>query len=467
MITKSCLKFVALLIVSFFLGGCQNSNFAKLKEDPASIFKLAIKPKFTRTITDENNRDVTPVSLDGMLGGSLADKNAGSDFLSVMIYALERDPAIISRRRDIDAKMASIGYTEAQKDFQVSSTIYGGIEDITDNTKGVAVSLNASRLLYDGGLVDAQVDAARFETEAARLDLLATIDQRALRLGRIWVELEKYQMLQDKIDSRLKILDPLIGQLEQVAKAGVGDVSKVKAAQRTVSTIRVSETNISEGLAQAQLNFSNAFGQLEQDVHYDTELVSKLVPDEITTNLMQKAPLLLSQYSNYKASVARVASIKAKDEFNVGFQAMATRPFAGSSRDSDEQIGFVARKTLFNNKLLESEIEGAEAQVAGAAAAIKASFREGMRTIETAQQNILSMDKAIFLAKKNAAITAEEIIYLRQQLVIGGSTLDSVLSAEARLYEAEANEVNFLAEKQKSQLTILSTLGLLSKELDI
>ena len=90
-----------------------------------------------------------------------------------------------------------------------------------------------------------------------------------------------------------------------------------------------------------------------------------------------------------------------------------------------------------------------------------------MRTIETAQQNILSMDKAIFLAKKNAAITAEEIIYLRQQLVIGGSTLDSVLSAEARLYEAEANEVNFLAEKQKSQLTILSTLGLLSKELDI
>ena len=215
MITKSCL--VALLIVSFFLGGCQNSNLAKLKEDPTSIFKLAIKPKFTRTITDENNRDVTPVSLDGMLGGSLADKNAGSDFLSVMIYALERDPAIISRRRDVDAKMASIGYTEALKDFQVSSTIYGGIEDITDNTKGVAVSLNASRLLYDGGLVDAQVDAARFETEAARLDLLATIDQRALRLGRIWVELEKYQMLQDKIDSRLKILDPLIGQLEQVA----------------------------------------------------------------------------------------------------------------------------------------------------------------------------------------------------------------------------------------------------------
>ena len=200
----------------------------------------------------------------------------------------------------------------------------------------------------------------------------------------------------------------------------------------------MSETNILEGLAQAQLNFSNAFGQPSK-MYTDTELVSKLVPDEITTNLMQKAPLLLSQYSNYKASVARVASIKAKDEFNVGFQAMATRPFAGSSRDSDEQIGFVARKTLFNNKLLESEVEGAEAQVAGTAAAIKASFREGMRTIETAQQNILSMDKAIFLAK-NAAITAEEIIYLRQ--IIGGSTLDSVPGL-ARLCESRQTKLTF------------------------
>ena len=61
-------------------------------------------------------------------------------------------------------------------------------------------------------------------------------------------------MLQQKIDERLAILDPLIAQLERVAEAGIGDVSKVTAAQRTVSTIRVAETNISEGLAQAKFN---------------------------------------------------------------------------------------------------------------------------------------------------------------------------------------------------------------------
>ena len=77
-----------------------------------------------------------------------------------------------------------------------------------------------------------------------------------------------------------------------------------------------------------------------------------------------------------------------------------------------------------------------------------------------------SMDNAIRLAKENAKVTSDEIVYLRQQLVIGGSTLDSVLSAEARLYEAESREITFLADKRKSQLIIASTLGLLSSAFD-
>ena len=94
----------------------------------------------------------------------------------------------------------------------------------------------------------------------------------------------------------------------------------------------------------------------------------------------------------------------------------------------------------------------ADGQVGKVAANIRDTFREGVRTIDSDQHIIDSLDKAIVLARENASITAEEIIYLKQQLVIGGSTLDSVLSAEARLYDAESNEINFLAEKRKSQL---------------
>ena len=87
--------------------------------------------------------------------------------------------------------------------------------------------------------------------------------------------------------------------------------------------------------------------------------------------------------------------------------------------------------------------------------------------IENAEQTLLSMTKAIELAKTNAEITADEIAYLRKQLVIGGSTLENVLSAEAQLYEAESTAINFLAEQRKAKVSILTALGLLTPALGL
>ena len=184
-----------------------------------------------------------------------------------------------------------------------------------------------------------------------------------------------------------------------------------------------------------------------------------MVPSEIDDNLVKKSPLLKSQYASYQSSLARVKALRAKDGFDVGFEARAMRPFAGSGYDSDESIGLVGRKTLFNGGMLESEIKEAEALSEARLAQIKATYRSGARSIQAAIQNIESMEKAILIARENAKLTSDEIVHLRQQLIIGGSTLDSVLSAEARLYEAESKEIKFLAEKYKSQVQLSVRLG--------
>ena len=268
-----------------------------MKENPLNILKTNKVFGNGQSDSVENASSSAAKSLNQILDGSLTNGNSGSDFASVIRAALQDDPVIISKRQNVASKAASIGSTEAQKDFQVSSTFYGGIEDVTDNTKGLAVALSASRLVFDGGMVDAQIAAKKYQEQAARSELRAVIDERAARLGRIWIELEKYETLKDQIDSRLAVLDPLIDQLEQVAKAGIGDVSKVTAAQRTVATIRVTETNIAEGLEKARLDFANAFGDVKGDIRYDPELIAKLVPNNITDELTQKAPSLLAQYA--------------------------------------------------------------------------------------------------------------------------------------------------------------------------
>ena len=94
--------------------------------------------------------------------------------------------------------------------------------------------------------------------------------------------------------------------------------------------------------------------------------------------------------------------------------------------------------------MLESEIKEAEVMAEANLAQIKATYRKGAQSVKAAIQNIQSMEKAILIARENAKLTSDEIVYLRQQLIIGGSTLDSVLSAEARLYEAESKEIKLL-----------------------
>ena len=456
-------------MVPLLLAACQPQDFGKIKPDFSRIKKVSasVSSIGKRSIGSKNEDNDgtamdTPLSLKDILGGSLATNNQGADFLTSIKYALDTDPEIVFKRREVTAKLASVGAAEAQKDFQIGTTLYGGIEDVTDKTKGLALSLNASRMVFDGGRLDSQIASSLLEVEASKMDLAATIDRRANELFQKWLELEKYKSLQAQIDKRLSVLSPLIDQLEKVAEAGLGDVSKMTAAQRTVSAIKAEKTKVAEGLAQAQLDFSNAFGVLNNGVAFDYDFITSLVPSKIDDNLVQNSPLLKSQYASYQSSLARVKSLRAKDGFDVGFEARAMRPFAGSEYDSDESIGLVGRKTLFNGGMLDSEIKEAEAVSEVELARIKATYRSGARSVEAALQNVESMEKAILIARENAKLTSDEIVYLRQQLIIGGSTLDSVLSAEARLYEAESKEIKFLTEKYKSQVLIVSTFGLLS-----
>ena len=465
MYERQVLKVGYFIVLLFFVSGCQSPDFSNLKKAPSVILDLTKVATRSKRTSSQSLKHEKTIPLGEMLDGSLADTNSGSNFAEVIVYAIDSDPAIIAKRRNLESKLAEVGANIAQKEFQVGTTFYAGIEDITDDTKGAALAVNASRLIFDGGRLDSQIDSARFAAVSANMNLTAAVNDRAYSLCEIWLELEKYRKLQQQIDKRIAVLDPLIVQLERVAEAGIGDVSKVAAAQRTVSAIRIEQTSIAEGLIQAETAFLNSFGDLREEIPYDHKFITSLVPTSIDDEMIKSAPLIRAQYAAYQASLARVSSLKAKGGFNVGFEASALKPFAGSGYDSDEKVGLVARKTLFNGGMFEAEIQQAEAEAQAGVAQIQVTYRTGVQTVEMARKNIQSMDRAILIANKNAKLTSDEIVYLKQQLIIGGSTLDSVLSAEARLYEAESKEIKFLTEKHKSELIIVSSLGVLSNAL--
>ncbi len=446
--------FKTCFLTTAFLGlqACDQISFPDLAKATTELI--------TAGDPNENPKKVRQVSgLEVLIEGSGAKVDVDAGFLKALEQALDQDPVVLAAQSEVAASRASLLSTETGRNLQINASVLGGVEDITDETVGVAAILTATRILYDGGMLRAKIDSDAFMLKSVEQQYLSVRSQRALKLAYAWIELEHYRELKSLIVSRLEVLDPLFVQLDSVATAGVGDVSQVASAQRVVSSIRLAETDVEKKLQQAEIVFINGFGRLPVKAKYDASWVSKKVPTTEIDKLVANTSELLSVYWGYRAAEAAVVAVEAKNKFNLGFKAQLQRPFGGSGAGADESIGLVLSKDIYQGEQLKSQIKYAEDNANVMAARVRAAYREGDFLLASAQAMIKSMDESITLARINAKSSREEIDYLRKQLIIGGSTLQSVLSAEAQQYDAESMEINFIAERLKAEAAIVAASG--------
>ena len=446
--------------MSMLLAACDQSGLAALKSSlPMSIISNS------GAESSESPRQI--LELVDLIDTSAVKVDVEAGFSQAMGRALSQDPAVISAKNQLEGSKANLRMTESARDTQISATVLGGVEDITDETAGVAAILTANRMLYDGGKLNAKIDADLFNAKAAEQAYLAMRSERAMRLAYSWIELERYQGLEVLINTRLAVLDPLLVQLERVVSAGVGDVSQVAAAQRVVSMILVAEADVSGKYQQAKIAFVNGFGQLPVEARYDASMVSKGVSSSTSKKLLGNSPGLMTKYWAYRAAEASVVAVKAQNDFNIDLKVKFQRPFGGSDANSDESIGFALTKNLYQGDQLESQIKRAVDTARAKSAEILTVYQDGEMALLAAREMIKTMDRAIEIARRNAKSSREEIKYLKKQLVIGGSTLESVLSAEAQLYDAESKEISFIAERRKAEVKIVALTGVFTRILGL
>jgi outer membrane protein TolC len=418
--------------------------------------------------TDENQEKVRPtLELSALVRDSSPKVNVEAGFAKAMLQAIDQDPRVIASKNEVASSVAKLRITEAGRDTIYQATVLGGIEDITDTTAGAGATLTANRTLYDGGMLAAKINAGAYQLKSAKQLYLTIKAERALALAHAWIEFERYQKLEELILSRLAVLDPLLTQLESVATAGVGDVSQVAAAQRVVSNILVAEADVLEKFDQAKILFVDGFGRLPIKASYDTPWVLKTLPTSSVRQLVENSPGLLTKYWAYQASEAFVVAVEAQDDFNIGFQLKLQRPFGGTSSNSEESAGISLSRNLFQAGKLKAQVEGAEASAQARLAELRAGYRDGKVAISAARSAIKAMDSAVVLARSNSKSAREETQFLRKQLIIGGSTLESVLTAEARLYDAESREIGFIAERRKAEVAISALSGHFVRHLNL
>ena len=96
-------------------------------------------------------------SLEKVLQNNDATISTEDGFASSLLMAVNNDPSIQAAQDEMLVRRLGIDVLRTGKDFDVTSSFFGGVEDVTDNTKGLAIVLSAKRMVFDGGKLEAEI----------------------------------------------------------------------------------------------------------------------------------------------------------------------------------------------------------------------------------------------------------------------------------------------------------------------
>jgi hypothetical protein len=177
-------KYIILGLSSLLIfSGCTSQNIETLIEKPLSF----IQPELEGNLEAVTSTSAQAIPLLKLVENAFGEVNVDAGFGKSIKSAVESDPIVIAAKKQYDAELALVEALKSGKDFQVSGAVYSGVEDVSDETAGIAIVLSANRLLFDGGQLDNQISSTELGASAALNGYQATVNDRALNAAKAWV----------------------------------------------------------------------------------------------------------------------------------------------------------------------------------------------------------------------------------------------------------------------------------------
>jgi outer membrane protein TolC len=312
-----------------------------------------------------------------------------------------------------------------------------------------------------------QITAAQLDQRISYETYRQTLNENLLEAAQTWVTLREATRLNTLTQERLEVVRPLFGQVETVANSGVVDRSIVSAARRLVNDIRAAEVDTQDQLRQARTAFRRTFGKLPGSSAYNSEFVATRTKAKVGESHILIAPQVVSQFLRYQQSLANLESAKAQDSTRFALEANINEPLGDTTEEGSRTAGLVISRTFYDGKRTQARINQASVRVVEARDTLQAAYREQGRAVFGFKESLDSVYSTIALARDAHAIAQEEVDTFRRQLAIGQSSLESVLQAEVRLYQAESELIRLDAAKTNLQLNLLAALGRLPEAFGI
>ena len=361
--------------------------------------------------------------------------------------------------------MGQIGVVASARRPQLTgSANIGGIRETGSNaetTTGVAGGVNVSQLVYDGGASASAVNRTTALALSAQAGRVAQGNEIALSAAQAWINLWQYSERLRLMRARTAQMDTLIDQIERMASNGMLDRASLENAQRQIVDIKLEESRLVAGQAEAQVLFQRFFNARPSSITKPSELVTAAQARGLAQD-WQTAPGLQRQAAELLAAQAAVGEAQSAFRPRARLQAGARSPL-DSDESADLTVGLSLEYSFSDGGRRKAQLETAQARVSATDAQLSDAQRSLEAELQAGLTRLASIERAMPLLADRLRLSRLEAETSNSQMQTGQSNLRQLVEAEIEIYRAQDQQIAMQAERQVLLLTIAARTGALSR----
>ena len=345
-----------------------------------------------------------------------------------------------------------------------TSANIGGIRETgsnADTTTGVAGGVIVSQLVYDGGASASAMNRTTALALSAEAGRVAQGNEIALSAARAWIDLWQYSERLRLMQARTAEMVTLIDQIERMAINGMLDKASLENVQRQIVDIKMEESRLVAGQAEAQVLFQRFFSARPSNVPRPSELVTASQARSLAQN-WQTAPGLQQQAAELLAAQSAVGEAQSAFRPRSRLQAGARSPL-DSADSTDLTIGLSLEYSFSDGGRRQAQLETAQARVAATDAQLSDAQRGLEAELQAGLTRLASIERAMPLLADKLRLSRSEAETSRSQMQTGQSNLRQLVETEIEIYRAQDQQIAMQAERQVLLLTVAARTGALSR----
>ena len=421
--------FLTFFTVSF-LASCGNlqKDFENIFEKKNNLNEIDLSPPFSvRTLS--------------------ADTKTWNDVVTNSAEILAAEIEILDAKREAEVIATA-------KELQINSSLQAGSMSISDEKNGALGTLNVDQLISDFGQTDSKILQANANVELASLNYLNTIDNQLLQAALALNAWEAGYELMNLTYSKQVLAAPLVDNLRRLSSAGQIDAIQLSTAEQSLAQLELTKVQTRNAINKAEVTIKKYFNETPDKLNIDLQDLARFVGK---LEKFKPSRSLTYRLTEKRKTVADLSLLvhKSSDKGSLVARSKIDVP-AANNMDADASVGFVYSKNLRDGgrhekitKQLETKIRQAEADLL----AVSVELKTRNRDLQTERSYLKSASQ---LRLELIANVEDQISQLEDQLSIGSTSFNELLSAHIELYQLQRDEIEASSELNKVNLEFIA-----------